>query len=46
MTVDCVLTMSGGHPLAIVSKSGQCHIKVRNYLRKQHILSLQIYLHN
>lgn len=34
-----VLTVGGGHSLAIIGKSGQCHIKVGNYLRKHHALN-------
>lgn len=37
----CALTVCGGHPLAIVGKSSQCHIKVWDYLRKYDNLELK-----
>lgn len=30
-----VLTMCGGHPFAIVGKSGERHVEVRDHLRIQ-----------
>lgn len=34
LSLKRVLTVCGGHPFSIVGKSGQRHIKVRDYLRK------------
>lgn len=32
--MSCVLTVRGGHSLAVVSESGQCHVEVWDNLRK------------
>lgn len=40
------LTVCGGHPLAIVSKSSQCHIEVWDYLRKYSIWQTENWTEN
>lgn len=36
-----VLTVCGGHPFAIVGKSGQRHVKVRDHLSSQHKIRIK-----